>query len=113
MQRSASARGWLRTLERMNTNAPNFPVLEIKYVDERAFVEFWSARYPAVNEPIYQAYIGKPLTEKRLLELFRWKNNGPIAKHKLESIRRNYIENRGFGKLRKEAAAKHDLGDAI
>jgi hypothetical protein len=78
----------------MKANAPRFPVLEVKHVDERAFVEFWAAKYPTINEPIYQAHIGKPLTEKRLLELFRWKNNGPIAKHKLKSIRRNYIQNK-------------------
>ncbi len=76
----------------MNSTTHVFPVLAVQYVDERAFVEFWSARYPTVNEPIYQANIGKPLTEQRLLNLFKWKNNGPIAQHKLASIRRNYID---------------------
>lgn len=71
-----------------------FPILAIQFVDEQRFVEFWSARYPTVNEPTYQSNIGKQLTENRLLDLFKWKNNGPIAKHKLDSIRRNYIENK-------------------
>jgi hypothetical protein len=78
----------------MSADARRFPILEIKQVDERAFVEFWAARYPTAYEPIYQAHIGKPLTKKRLLELFRWKNNGPIAKHKFKSILRNYIESK-------------------
>ncbi|MHB8225186.1 hypothetical protein [Acidithiobacillus sp.] len=76
----------------MTTHLSTFPILAVQFVDEQRFVEFWSARYPTVNEPAYQSNIGKPLTEERLLRLFEWKNNGRIAKHKLDSIRRNYIE---------------------
>ena len=76
----------------MNSISHIFPVLTVKNVGERDFVEFWSALYPTKNEPIYQANIGKPHTDQRLLALFEWKNNGPIAKQKLASIRRNYID---------------------
>jgi len=75
----------------MKQRTRNFPILSLKNVTESDFIEFWSAWYPTNNEPVYQANIGKPLTKKRLLTLFKWKNNGPIAKHKLESIYRNYI----------------------
>jgi hypothetical protein len=61
----------------MNSSPRLFPVLAIKHVDERAFIEFWSSRYPTTNEVVYQAHIGKPLTKERLLALFKWKNNGP------------------------------------
>ena len=76
----------------MNSRTRTFPILTVKNVAERGFVEFWSARYPTDNEPVYQAHIGKPLTKQRLLSLFEWKNNGPIAKQKLASIHRNYID---------------------
>ncbi len=78
----------------MNSRNHIFPVLAVKNVAENDFVEFWSARYPTKNEPAYQANIGKPLTKQRLLILFEWKNNGPIAKQKLASIHRNYIDTR-------------------
>jgi hypothetical protein len=80
-------------VDRMKTQLTTFPILNIQWVDERRFVEFWSARYPTMNEPEYQSNIGKPLTKIRLLSLFQWKNGGPIAQHKLESIQRNYIDN--------------------
>ncbi len=72
----------------------SFPILAVQLVDEQRFIEFWSARYPAKSDPVYQASIGKPLTEKRLLHLFEWKNGSRIARHKLASIRRNYVERR-------------------
>jgi hypothetical protein len=76
----------------MAANTSSFPILSVLLVDKRRFVEFWSSRYSAKYEHIYQNDIGKPLTESRLLRLFEWKNGGPIAKHKLNSIHRNYIE---------------------
>lgn len=79
-------------LAHMNSTPHTFPVLAINNLRESDFVEFWSSRYPTKNEPVYQANIGKPLTEQRLLALFEWKNNGPISKQKLASIRRNYID---------------------
>jgi hypothetical protein len=84
-------RGRTRTLERV---AASFPILSVLLVDKRRFVEFWSSRYPAKYEHTYQANIGKPLTERRLLRLFEWKNGGRSANHKKASIRRNYIEER-------------------
>ena len=83
-----------KTLERMNTFPLAFTVLAVEVVDERRFVEFWSGRYPRKNERLYMANIGKPLTPKRLMTLFKWKNGGPIAEHKRMSIRRNYIESK-------------------
>ncbi len=78
----------------MNSRTQSFPILALKNVAESDFIEFWSAWYPTNNEPAYQANIGKPLTKKRLLSLFEWKNNGRIAEHKLASIYRNYIDAR-------------------
>ena len=70
----------------------HLPILIEKVVTEAKFVAFWSERYLAKRDHLYSPNVGKPLTEKRVLELFLWKNGGPIAKHKLKSIRSNYID---------------------
>jgi hypothetical protein len=80
------------TLGRMITLPSTFPILVVKQVGREAFVEYWSSQYPLVNEPVYQANVGKPLTAERVWALFEWKNDGTIAKHKRESIQANYID---------------------
>ena len=80
-------------VDHMNTQLTTFPILKIQWVDEKRFVEFWAARYPTMNDSAYLSNIGRPLTSERLLALFEWKNNGPIARQKLSSIHRNYIKN--------------------
>ena len=79
-------------VDHMNTQLTTFPILNIQWVDEKRFVEFWAARYPTMNDSAYLSNIGEALTKKRVIELFEWKNGGPIAQHKLESIQRNYID---------------------
>ena len=57
------------------------------------FVRFWSARYryPLMN--LYIDNIGSPLTEERVLNLYRWKNGTRnISARKLQSIQINYIQ---------------------
>lgn len=68
------------------------PILVVKHVDRDAFVKYWASTYPLVNEPTYQENIGKSLTAARIWALFEWKNNGPIAQHKRDSIQKNYID---------------------
>jgi hypothetical protein len=78
----------------MKSLPSSFPILAVKHVAKDAFVEYWVSKYPLVNEPLYKANIGKPLTAKRVWALFEWKNNGPISKRKRDSIQRNYIDDK-------------------
>lgn len=59
-----------------------------------AFVRFWSARCTGYDEKFYQSNVHQELTEARILEWFEWKNGMPLADHKLESVRRNYVARR-------------------
>ena len=68
-----------------------FPIYTLQKVDSESFIEYWSAQYPLKNEKLYQSNIRKPLTPERIIELFKWKNGGPIAARKLKSITENYI----------------------
>jgi hypothetical protein len=72
-----------------------FNVLVHEQVGEAAFVNHWAAEYRDKRPQLYRRNIGKKkLTQKRIWELFEWKNGGPIAKHKRVSIQRNYVDRR-------------------
>lgn len=75
----------------MTTLPKTFPIHVVRQVSSEEFIEHWSHRYPLKKEPIYQENIGQPLTPERIWALFEWKNNGPIAKQKRNSILKNYI----------------------
>src|SRR5262245_35253533 len=62
------------------------------------FVSFWAEAYGYAYEPLYTDNIGKRLNEKRILELFIWKNGGKLSKFKEKSVREHYISN--LSKLR-------------
>jgi len=62
------------------------------------FVRYWSAIYDYDDDETYTSIIGKPLTKRRLMALFRWKNGGKISASKTASIERNYVPNIGKGK---------------
>ncbi len=66
-----------------------------KRTSKIGFVRFWSSCYFNKNEVLYARSIRKPLTSKKLLELFKWKNNGKLSKTKLESVKRNFIARLG------------------
>lgn len=66
--------------------------LSRKVTSEREFVAFWSALFVDRRAELYRKNIGKPLTASRLLGLFKWKNGGRIAAHKLRSIKKNYLD---------------------
>lgn len=55
------------------------------------FVEFWSARYRYDSDDLYDKNIGKPLTQKRVLDLFRWKNGLPLSAEKQASVTNNFV----------------------
>jgi hypothetical protein len=67
------------------------PVLVEKFASESEFIEFWAEQYDDPRDHLYSENIGKNLTPVRLRDLFEWKNGGPIAKRKMDSIERNYI----------------------
>lgn len=60
-------------------------------VDLDAFLSYWAARYEDPREELYTENIGRPLTPERIRALFKWKNGGPLAAKKRESIERNFI----------------------
>jgi len=55
------------------------------------FIRYWSEAYDYADEDSYTNNIGKPLTKRRLMELFRWKNGREISAGKKASIVRNYL----------------------
>ena len=69
-----------------------FPIVVEKNVSEKEFVDYWSKMYEDPREDLYLKNIHKRLTRKRLLELFEWKNGGPISESKCASIQHNYID---------------------
>lgn len=66
-------------------------VYEPKKVDRATFVAFWSQRYQYAQEHLYDDNIEMPLTEQRVLDLFRWKNGTHLSELKLQSVIRNFI----------------------
>jgi aromatic ring-cleaving dioxygenase len=59
------------------------------------FINFWRGVYHDAAETLYSDNIRQELTEQRILELFKWKNGGRLARHKEESVRHNFVEHRG------------------
>jgi hypothetical protein len=64
------------------------------HANSTEFVEFWRRVYgdDDTEERLYDANIGRELTEHRILELFQWKNGRRLSKRKEASVRRNFIE---------------------
>ena len=60
-------------------------------VQPAGFIRYWSEAYDYADEDRYTNNIGKPLTKRRLMDLFRWKNGREISERKKESIVRNYL----------------------
>ena len=54
------------------------------------FINHWSSKYSYPNECKYENNVGKPLTERSRLELFKWKNGSNISQRKMNSILNNY-----------------------
>jgi len=66
-------------------------ILIPKDTNQIEFVNFWSRQYNYPNEHIYNDNISKELTEKRILQLFRWKNGTKLSALKETSVRKNYV----------------------
>lgn len=89
---------------------PRFTVLMPKRASEVEFVEFWASLYSAPNEQLYDLNIGKRLTDRRLSELFEWKNGGPLSVLKAASVRRHYLGQKPTVTLQ---SSRSDLVDFI
>lgn len=63
--------------------------------DMNACVEFWAARYRDYDDECYHANVGQELTEKRILDLFEWKNRTPLSEPKRISVIKNFVARRG------------------
>lgn len=62
---------------------PNFNKLD-------GFIEHWSKFYNYKFEELYTNNIGKPITERSLYELYKWKNGSDLSFDKISSIEDNY-----------------------
>jgi hypothetical protein len=68
-------------------------------------ISFWSQQYQYVLEYLYNDNIGHPLTEKRVWDLYKWKNGTTkISTKKQQSIRTVYLPE--LGKLPKLSTLK-------
>jgi hypothetical protein len=74
-------------------------------VNRQQFVEFWSLQYKYPEENLYLENIGKALTERRILELYQWKNGTPLSGRKRASVNRNFVQ-------RKDELAQLQLNDS-
>lgn len=81
-------------LGRKRSIAVQLIIYQPEWVSRNAFVEFWSARYQYGNGKLYDENIGRELTEKRILELFTWKNGILLSVNKLNSVTRNFVARR-------------------
>jgi hypothetical protein len=71
--------------------------------DSKGFVRFWSSQYWYGDDTRYEQNIGLELTEKRIQDLFEWKNGTPLSKLKQASLYRNFVERRAeLDRLRKD-----------
>lgn len=64
------------------------PVYREVIVKKSAFIDFWSSQYDYEYEHLYVSNIGKRLTEKRIWNLFHWKNGAPLSRKKSVAVRR-------------------------
>lgn len=69
-------------------------VYEPLQVDQKAFVSFWAERYKGYDDEFYQANVGQELTERRILDLFTWKNGTELSEAKRQSVLRNFVARR-------------------
>ena len=67
------------------------PVFRKYFVAKSEFIDFWSKQYYFPNEHLYNDNIGKELTEKRIWDLFLWKNGTPLSEKKYSSVKNNFI----------------------
>ena len=79
--------------------------------DSKGFVRFWSNQYWYGDDTPYEQDIGFELTEKRIQDLFEWKNGTPLSKLKQASLYRNFVERRAeLDPLRKDEKPRGPLG---
>lgn len=83
--------------------------LSRKISPEADFVKFWAGYYLPKKEHLYLKNVGKPLTGKRVMDLFIWKNGGPIAAQKLRSIKDNYLAKKPMPPTRGDKAQINDF----
>jgi len=67
-------------------------ILISKETNQVEFIDFWSKQYKYSNEYMYDNNIGKELTEKRILELFQWKNGTILSVLKQRSVQEHYLK---------------------
>jgi hypothetical protein len=75
----------------------SWPVLSIRQVTPKEFVRFWDQLYSDYDEGFYRDNIGKPLTEERIANWFRWKNGKPLSARKTQSVRRYFSPKESIG----------------
>jgi len=66
-------------------------VLSRSVVSAEEFVSQWERLYTYANESLYDANIGRPLTEGVVMDLFRWKNGGKLTGAHERTIRQHFV----------------------
>lgn len=75
----------------MSVNHRGLPVVTLAQAPLNEFVAYWRRGYSYASEELYTSNIGRPLTRRRLEELFEWKNGSKLSRGKRESVERNYV----------------------
>ncbi len=74
--------------ERKTGGLISWPLLIATSSTRDEFIAFWDRHYSGYDEDVYQRNIGQPLTDKRIAELFVWKNSMRLAGGKAKSVAR-------------------------
>ncbi|MEL6739670.1 MAG: hypothetical protein AAFP26_03335, partial [Planctomycetota bacterium] len=74
----------------MNEPGLRFPVVAVRNDTLESFVGAWSRLYRYPDDHLYTDNVGRELNTARLLELFRWKNGGPLSDRKRASVLKRY-----------------------
>ncbi|KAF0154909.1 MAG: hypothetical protein FD159_2388 [Syntrophaceae bacterium] len=69
-------------------------IYKLFQANPQQFVDFWKLRYKDPKENLYRDNIGQALNEKRILELYQWKNGTPLSAGKSKSVHYNFVERR-------------------
>ena len=71
------------------------PVLRLRQVTCRDFVQFWERLYFPYDENFYQKHIVQPpKSEQQIIDWFEWKNGMPLSEKKKKTILRHFVPDR-------------------
>lgn len=69
-----------------------YPVFLPSAAAKKNFLQFWSQLHFDPNAKYYFCNIGRPLTPKRVRELYFWKNGGKLSERKRRSVELHVVQ---------------------